>query len=35
VYRSLMLRRTDVRPFRQQLLDTRPGAAWFQTAVSL
>jgi len=33
VYRSLMLRRTDVRPFRHQLLDNRPGAAWFQTAV--
>jgi len=33
VYRSLMLRRTDVRPFRQQLLDNRPGAAWFQTAM--
>jgi len=34
VYRSLMLRRTDVHPFRHQLLDTRPGAAWFQTAIS-
>lgn len=33
VYRSLMLRRTDVRPFRHQLLDNRPGAAWFQTAI--
>lgn len=35
VYRSLMLRRTDVRPFRRQLLESRPGAAWFQTAMPL
>jgi len=33
VYRSLMLRRSDVRPYRHQLLDNRPGAAWFQTAI--
>lgn len=35
VYRSLMLRRADVRPYRRQLLDNRPGAAWFQTAMRL
>jgi len=33
VYRSLMLRRSDVRAYRHQLLDSRPGAAWFQTAI--
>jgi len=30
VYRSLMLRGVDVRPFRDRLLDPRPGAAWFR-----
>jgi len=35
VYRSLMLRRADVRPYRRQLLDNRPGAAWFQTAMRI
>jgi NAD(P)H-nitrite reductase large subunit len=35
VYRSLMLRRADVRPYRRQLLDNRPGAAWFQSAMRL
>ena len=33
VYRSLMLRRVDVTPFRDHLLDPRPGAAWFSSAV--
>ena len=28
VYRSLMLKGTDVTPFRERLLDPRPGAAW-------
>jgi len=35
VYRSLMLKRTNVRAFRDQLLDSRPGAAWFQSAMRL
>jgi len=35
VYRSLMLRGVDVRPFRDRLLDPRPGAAWFSSAVPL
>jgi len=35
VLRSLMLRRVDVRPFRHRLLDPRPGAAWFGSAVPL
>lgn len=28
VYRSLMLRRVDIRPFANHILDPRPGAAW-------
>jgi NAD(P)H-nitrite reductase large subunit len=35
VYRSLMLRGVDVTPFRHHLLDPRPGAAWFSSAVPL
>jgi len=35
VLRSLMLRRVDVTPFRDRLLDPRPGAAWFSSAVPL
>jgi NAD(P)H-nitrite reductase large subunit len=35
VYRSLMLRRVDVGPFRDHLLDPRRGAAWFSSAVPL
>jgi NAD(P)H-nitrite reductase large subunit len=35
VYRSLMLRGVDVRPFLDHLLDPRPGAAWFSSAVPL
>ena len=35
VLRSLMLRGVDVRPFRDRLLDPRPGAAWFASAVPL
>jgi nitrite reductase (NADH) large subunit len=35
VLRSLMLRAVDVRPFGDRLLDARPGAAWFATAVPL
>jgi len=35
VLRSLMLRGVDVRPFRDRLLDPRPGAAWFGSAVPL
>jgi NAD(P)H-nitrite reductase large subunit len=35
VYRSLMLRGVDVMPFRDRLLDPRPGAAWFSSAVPL
>jgi len=35
VLRSLMLRGVDVRPFRDRLLDPRPGATWFCSAVPL
>lgn len=35
VYRSLMLRGVDVGPFRDRLLDPRPGAAWFSSAMPL
>jgi NAD(P)H-nitrite reductase large subunit len=35
VYRSLMLRGVDVTAFRDRLLDPRPGAAWFSSAVPL
>jgi len=31
VYRSLMLRRVDIRPFAHRILDARPGAAWLAT----
>jgi NAD(P)H-nitrite reductase large subunit len=35
VYRSLMLRGVDVGPFRDRLLDPRPGSVWFSSAVPL
>jgi NAD(P)H-nitrite reductase large subunit len=34
VYRALMLKGTDVTPFRSRLLDPRPGAAWLAAAAA-
>jgi NAD(P)H-nitrite reductase large subunit len=34
VYRALMLKGTDVTPFRGRLLDPRPGAAWLAAAAA-